>query len=207
MDETDNPASSPRRRRSKVARLIDEYEFEEFGEELEHLWTAEEDRQSLRDLADYFNQHLLRHALEAANVQHLDGEVENTYRLLTDDDISSAESTRVQRRLERDGVDVEALKTDFVTYQAIRTYLKDHRGAEYTPAETDPLERERTNVQKLRGRMVSVTEGKLEQLRNSGALTLGDFRTIAEIQVICEDCNTQYDILELIDRGGCKCSE
>jgi hypothetical protein len=202
-----NDPTSKRGRRSKVSRLIDEYELDGIGTELEQQWTAEEDRQSLRDLADYFNQHLLQHALEAANIQHLDGEVENTYRLLTDDDISSAESTRVQRRLERDGVDVDALKSDFVTYQAIRTYLKDHRGAEYTPAETDPLKREKTNVQKLRGRMVSVTEGKLEQLRNSGALTLGDFRTIAEIQVICEDCNTQYDALELLDRGGCECSE
>lgn len=206
MDDSNKPPVSKRGRRSKVARLIDEYELDEIGAELEHLWTAEENRQSLRDLADYFNLQLLTYAVEKANIQHLDGEVENTYRLLTDNDISSAKATRVQRRLERDGVDVESLKTDFVTYQAIRTYLKDHRGAEYTPAETDPLERETTNVQKLRGRMVSVTEDKLEQLRNSGVLTLGDFRTIAEIQVICEDCNTQYDVVELLDRGSCECS-
>jgi hypothetical protein len=207
MDDSNSSSASKSGRRSKVARLIDDYELDGIGAELEHHWTAEDDRRSLRDLADYFNLQILTQALEAANIQHLDGEVENTYRLLTDDDISSAESTRAQRRLERDGVDVDALKSDFVTYQAIRTYLKDHRGAEYTPAETDPLEREKTNVQKLRGRMVSVTEGKLEQLRNSGSLSLGDFRTIAEIQVICEDCNTQYDILELFDRGGCECSK
>ena len=207
MDSSNEPSASKGGRRSKVVRLIDEYELNGVGAELEHLWTTEENRQSLRDLADYFNQILLTHALEEANIQHLDGEVENTYRLLTDDDISSAESTRVQRRLERDGIDVESLKSDFVTYQAIRTYLKDHRGAEYTPVETNPLERVKTDVQKLRGRMVSVTEGKLEQLGNSGALTLGDFRTIAEIQVICEDCNTQYDVLELLDRGGCECAK
>lgn len=206
MDDANDPSASKSGRRSKVARLIDDYGLDGIGAELEHLWTAEEDRRSLRDLADYFNQQILTQALEAANIQHLDGEVENTYRLLTDDDISSAESTRVQRRLERDGVDVDTLTDDFVTYQAIRTYLKDHRGAEYTPAETDPLEREKTNVQKLRGRMVSVTEGKLEQLRDNEELPLGDFRTIAEIQVICEDCNTQYDVLELLDRGGCECS-
>lgn len=205
MDDSNEPATSKRGRRSKVARLIDEYELDGLGAELEHYWTAEENRQSLRELATYFNQKLLTEALEEANIQHLDGEVENTYRLLTDDDISSAESTRVQRRLERDGVNVETLKDDFVTYQAIRTYLRDHRGAEYTPTETDPLERETTNIQKIRGRMVSVTEGKLEQLRDSGELTLGDFRTIAELQVICEDCNTQYDAIELLDRGGCEC--
>jgi len=206
MDQSDDTSGSGRGRRSKVARLIEEYDLQGLGAELEQRWTAEEDRSSLRELAAQFNQELLREALEAANVQHLDGELENTYRLLTDDDVSSAESTRIQRRLERDGVDVDALQQDFVTYQAIRTYLKEYRGAEYTPAETDPLEREATNVQKLRGRMVSVTEGKLEQLRDGGHLTLGEFRTLAEIQVICEDCNTQFDVLELFDRGGCNCA-
>jgi len=205
--EPDESTASSRGRRSKVARLIDEYDLQGLGAELEQLWTAEEDRKSLRELASYFNQQLLERALKEANVQYLEGEVENTYRLLTDDEVSSAESTRVQRRLERDGIDVDELKSDFVTYQAIRSYLKDHRGAEYTPAETDPLKREATNVQKLRGRMVSVTEGKLEQLRNSDELTLGEFRTLADIRVICEDCNTQFDVLDFLERGGCNCDD
>jgi hypothetical protein len=206
MDQSDERPFSGRGRRSKVARLIDEYDLQGLGAELEQQWTAEEDRKSLRELARDFNWQLLEQALEEANVQYLDGEIKNTYRLLTDDEVSSAESTRVKRRLERDGVGVDKLKSDFVTYQAIRSYLKNHRGAEYTPAETDPLEREATNVQKLRGRMVSVTEGKLEQFRDNDELTLGEFRTLADIRVVCEDCNTQFDILELLDRGGCNCS-
>ena len=207
MDQPKKSTASSRGRRSKVARLIDEYDLQGLGAELEQQWTADEDRKSLRDLARYFNQQLLQRTLEEANVQYLDGEIENTYRLLTDDEVSSAESTRVRRRLERDGIDVDALETDFVTYQAIRSYLKDHRGAEYTPAETDPLEREATNVQKLRGRMATVTGGKLEQLRDSDELTLGEFQTLADIRVICEDCNTQFDVLELLDRGGCNCAD
>lgn len=205
MNKPDKSTASSKGRQSKVARLINEYNLQGLGAELEQLWTADEDRKSLRKLASYFNQQLLQRALEETDVQYLDGEIENTYRLLTDDEVSSAELTRVQRRLERGGVDVNELKSDFVTYQAVRSYLKDHRGAEYTPAETDPLEREATNVQKLRGRMVSVAEGKLEQLRNSNELTLGEFRTLADIRVICEDCNSQFDILDLLDRGGCNC--
>jgi hypothetical protein len=207
MDQPEKSTTSSRGRRSKVARLIDEYDLQGLGAELEQQWTADEDRKSLRDLARYFNQQLLQRTLEEANVQYLDGEIENTYRLLTDDEVSSAESTRVRRRLERDGIDVDALETDFVTYQAIRSYLKDHRGAEYTPAETDPLEREATNVQKLRGRMATVTGGKLEQLRASDNLTLGEFRTLADIRVVCEDCNTQFNVLDLLNRGGCNCTD
>jgi hypothetical protein len=189
-----------------VLRLSEEYDLEGIGAELERHGTADEGRRSLRVLAGYFNRHLLEAALDSAGVQHLDGETENTYRLLTDDDVSSADRTRVRRRLERDGVDVDELERDFVTYQAIRTYLKDHRGAEYTPDETDPLEREKANVQQLRGRMAAVTEGKLEQLRDSDRLTLGEFRTLPEIRVVCEDCNTQFGAVELLERGGCNCS-
>ena len=207
MDPSKKSTASGRGRRSKVARLIDEYDLQGLGAELEQLWTAEENRKSLRELASYFNRRLLQRAFDESNVQYLDGEIENTYRLLTDDEINSAESTRVERRLERDGIGVDELKSDFVTYQAIRSYLKDHRGAEYTPAETDPLEREATNVRKLRGRIVSVTEGKLEQFRDSDELTLGEFRTLADVRVVCEDCNTQFDVLELLDRGGCNCSD
>ena len=207
MGQPKETTASSRGRRSKVARLIDEYDLQGLGAELEQSWTAEENRKSLRELASYFNRQLLQRTLDEANVHCLDGELENTYRLLTDDEVSSAESTRVKRRLERDGVGVDKLKSDFVTYQAIRSYLKNHRGAEYTPAETDPLEREATNVQKLRGRTVSVTEGKLEQFRDNDELTLGEFRTLVDIRVVCEDCNTQFDILELLDRGGCNCTD
>ena len=207
MSERNSSSSSGRGRRSKVARLIEERELLGLGAELEQLWTAEKDRRSLRELATYFNQRLLEQALTAADVQYLDGELENTYRLLTADDVSSAASTRVKRRLERDGVDVDRLSDDFVTYQAVRNYLKDYRGAEYTEPERDPLEREETNVQKLRGRMVSVIEGNIEQLRDSDSLTLGEFQTFADIQILCEDCNSQFAVLELLDRGGCNCEE
>lgn len=205
MHRTGNSPPSNRGRRSKVARLIEEYDLPGLGEELEQLWTAEEDRRSLRDLTTYFNQQLLRQTLINANVQSLDGEVENTYRLLTGDDVNTAETTRVQRRLEREGIDVDELENDFVTYQAIRNYLKDYRGAEYTRSEQDPLDREEINVQKLRGRMVSVIQGNVEQLRDKDELTLGEFQTIADIRIVCEDCNSQFDVLELLDQGGCHC--
>lgn len=205
MSEESN--GSGRGRRSKVARLIEEYDLGGLGAEMERRWTAEEDRSSLRELAASFNQALLRAAMESEGAQLLDGEVENTYRLLTDDEVGSADRTRVRRRLEREGVDVDALLDDFVTYQAVRTYLRTHRDAEYTPDETDPLEREATNVQRLRGRIDSVTEGKLEQLRDGGHLTLGEFRTLVDVRVVCEDCNGQYDVVDLLEAGGCDCSE
>ena len=207
MAPTNRSDASAPDRQYKVLRLIGTYDLAGVGEELEELWTAEEDRQSLRQLADYFNQQILRSALEGTDSQLLDGEVENIYRLLTDESVSSAERTRGRRRLERAGVDVDSLESDFVTYQAIRTYLTEYKEAEYAREETDPIEREARNLQQLRGRAISVTEGKIERLRDDGELTLDEFQTMVKVQVLCEKCNAQFDVFELLDRGGCRCKE
>lgn len=62
---------------------------------------------SLRELADYFNQQLLRAAMTDAGMQPLSGEVQNTYQLLTSEDVGEADQTRISRHLEREEIDVE----------------------------------------------------------------------------------------------------
>jgi len=77
-----------------VLRLIEEYGLDGMGDELERRWTASgDDRTNLRDLAERFNQQLLAEALAEAGLQPLSGEIENTYRLLTDEDVNSADRT------------------------------------------------------------------------------------------------------------------
>lgn len=76
---TDGEGDSTRGRKSQVARPIEEYYLEGMGEERGHRWTTGDDRWSLRDLADHFNQAVLKAAMEAEGAQPLDGEVENTY--------------------------------------------------------------------------------------------------------------------------------
>lgn len=208
MSDSDESGGDGSGRRTKVARLIDEYGFESLGPELERRWTSDgDDRLSLRALADYFNQQLLAERMADAGMQPLDGEIENIYRLLTDDDVGSADRTRTRRRLERNGVDVEGLRSDFVTYQAIRSYLKDDRGAEHATDDRPRTVVEAEHIQRLRGRATTVTEERLDQLRNGGHVRLGEFRVFAEINVFCEDCGTRYEIEELLERGGCECSE
>lgn len=192
---------------SKVARLITEYDLEGIGAELEARWTTEtsSERLSLRDLADYFNRQLLQQAVGDTDIQPLDGEMGNVYRLLTGDDVSGADRTRARRRLERADVEVDSVTDDFVSYQAIRTYLTEHRDAEYTAEETRS-ESVLETVQRLRGRTATVVESKLEQLRKRD-LTLGRFRVLVTVRVVCEDCGIQYELVDLIERGGCDCGE
>lgn len=193
---------------NKVARLIDSYGLGgEFGDRLEALWTAGgEERESLRTLATRFNRRLLEVEMTEAGLSTLDGEVDNLYRLLTGDDVSSGVRTEARARLEREGVDVDQLERDFVSYQAIRSYLKEYRGAEYQHGSDSPrVETAIETIQRLQSRTQSVAERNLEQLRNIGRLSLGEFRLFVGIEVLCEDCNEQYSFVELLKRGGCEC--
>lgn len=72
---------------SKLRRVLEEYELEYLVEQIETYWLDDtEPRYSLRELATYVNQQLLRTTMHEAGMNPLDGEVENTYRLLTDSD-------------------------------------------------------------------------------------------------------------------------
>lgn len=198
-------AGSPQK---KVTRLIRKYGLnEELGKELEELWTGDgEEQKSLRQLAVYFNKQLLSTAVSQKNTLTLDGETDNIYRILTDDNVSSGKREEVRNRLQREGIDVAQLESDFVTYQAIRSYLKEYRNAEYEePTDDERAANVQDTVQRLSSRTQVVTEDGLERLQKSSTVSLGDFRVFVDINILCNDCNQQYSISELINKGGCDC--
>lgn len=192
---------------SKVVRLLQRYELVGLGDELVEYWTDETtERKSLRELADYFNQELLARVLRDASVDTLAGEQENLYRLLTDEGVSSGAAVQATNRLEQHGIDVDRLTADFVSRQAIHTYLTNYRDVSYSSNDDDPVETETTNVRRLRRRMTTIIESKIERLRNTDRITLGAFNVLIDVRVLCEDCGAQYQVTELFDRGGCECT-
>lgn len=195
---------------TKVGELIEKYDLgKEYGTELEMLWTADGDeRMSLRSLADRFNKHILETAMRDAGMPTLNGEVDNFYRLLSDDDVSSGKQTEARNRLEQEHIDVKQLKKDFVTYQAIRSYLQNEREAEYNErSDSDRLTSAVESIQRLKSRTGSVAEGTLSRLQNAGIITLGDFRIFVDVNVHCEGCDTQFGVVELLQDEGCNCDK
>ena len=194
---------------TKVRRVIEAYELDGVGDELAARWVGDGyERESLRALADRFNRRVLAASMEAAGLSPLDGEVDNTYRLLTDDEVSAGMRTQVSRRLERDDLDPDSLQSDFVSHQAIHTYLTDDREIEPPNADgsdRDRLEADRETVQRLQSRLEAVTENTVGRLASKELLEIGSFTVLVDVQVFCEDCGEQYDIGELLDEGGCRC--
>lgn len=195
--------------RTKVGRLIEEYDLGAgYGAELEAAWTGEEgERSSLRELAARVNTDVLEATMAATGGSAWDREVQATYRNLTDEGVSTGTRTEIRRRLEREDVDVERLERDFVTYQAVRSYLKDVRGAEYEPNDGDSIERTAESIGRLRTRLERVAESNLDRLAETNRLALGEFRLFVGAEVLCEDCGSQYAIEDLLERGGCECMD
>ena len=194
--------------RPKVVRIIEQYALEGIGDELEHKWTRDEDRMSLRALADEFNERLVERALHDAAVDTLTEDSSYIYAVLNGDAGTSGEQTQLKRRLERDGVDVDALTSDFVTYQAIRSYLTNIREAS-APTKDDETIRDNAadTIAQLRERTAAVTESKLAGLESSDRLTLGEHRVRVDVRVFCEDCGKQYDVGTLLENGSCGCNQ
>ncbi|MGB9951439.1 rod-determining factor RdfA [Haloarcula marismortui] len=192
---------------SKVGRLIETYGLESMGSELERAWLGDgQERQSLRDLADRFNRALLVAAIRDAGMDVVDGEPANFYRLLTADDVSAGKRVEARNRLERAGIDVERLVEEFVTYQAIRYYLTEVRGASYDPdRETEQVERERDTIDRLRSRVETIVRDTVDRLQTADRLTVGEYRVFVSIDIRCQDCGTRHSISDLLDRGGCNC--
>jgi len=200
-DTTDDRPSS------KVARLIQNHELDGLGDELEARWTADgSERMSLRELADYFNERVLERRLRDAEADVLDADV--IYDRLSSDDVSSGVRVETRNRLERDGVDVERLDREFVTYQAIRSYLKEYRGAEYEgQSDREKIEKDRRSIRRLMTRAESVTEQRLENLRDSGRFDLDQFEVFLDARILCENCGTQRTVSELFEEQGCDCQQ
>ncbi|WP_082682209.1 rod-determining factor RdfA [Haloferax profundi] len=193
------------RRKPKIERIIEKYNLNGFGETLVRRWTDSEDSDSLRDLADLMNQEVLNSALHDVDANVLEGEVGNLYVLLTDDDTTEGMRVQAKNTLQSKGVDVEQLLSDFVSHQAVYTYLTDIRGVSKKSKSTSRVDSVIQSIQKLRGRLVAVIERSLESLHNTNKLRLGDFDVLVDTQVYCRDCGTQYEVIQLLERGGCDC--
>ncbi|MFB6223945.1 MAG: rod-determining factor RdfA [Haloarcula sp.] len=191
---------------TKIDRVIEKYALDGMAEELEHRWlgTGNMEQSSTRELADYYNKEVLRSAIRESDVFTLGGDVEQVYDALTDDEDTDA--TLVRTRLEQGGVDVETVMDDFISHQTVYRYLKQHRGVEQSKkSPEEQLEDTIDTVQQLQGRTTAVTEQSIQNLKNKGIVSVGEFSILNDIQALCEDCGRSYEVTSLLKQGSCKC--
>ncbi|MDQ2052439.1 hypothetical protein RBH26_18395 [Natronolimnohabitans sp. A-GB9] len=191
----------------KLGRVGDEYELRALDEELIAYWTGDGDEQlSTRQLATYVNQRVLEAALEDAGILPKDGEIENTYRLLTDDDVSSGTRVQTRNELRRDGVEVDQVESDFVSHQTVYNHLTDCLETSLEkPSDDERVERSVDKLGALQNRTAAVTADTVEQLDRNDIIDIGEFNVAVSVTVTCEDCLQEYPIRTLLDQRSCDC--
>jgi hypothetical protein len=192
----------------KIDRMAADYDLATEAERLGEYWTRDDKRKSLRELAVHFNHQLLRAAMEQAGLNPLDGEVDNTYRLLTDDDVSQGMRTQARNRLQKQNIDIDQLQSDFVSYGTVRRHLKGCLGVERESlGDDDSAETGAQRIAALQNRTVAVTENTLSQLASAGELAAGDIDVFVDITVSCSACGVHAPVREYIEGNGCDCTE
>ncbi|MFC4436488.1 MULTISPECIES: rod-determining factor RdfA [Natrialbaceae] len=193
----------------KLGRVAGEYDLSRLDDDLVAYWTGDGDEQhSTRELATLVNQRVLEAALREAGVSYKEGEIENTYRLLTDDDVTSGTRVQTRNELERDGVPVEAVESDFVSHQTVYNHLtKCLEASLEAPDDEERLERGAEKLGALQNRTEAVTVDTIAQLRRNDVIDVGEFDVLVSVTVTCEECHQQFTVRELLDERTCGCAD
>lgn len=188
----------------KLCHILGEYSLEPYEDRPVEQWTADTgNRKGYRALAEELNVTLLRNEMDCAGLETLGDEAQSKYERLLDESVTG---TEVESVLLREGVPIEQLQDDFVSYGVVRTHFIDCLG----------LEPERTSGN-WKQEAISITSDRAEEkvseavrsLLNKGDLAVGaDISVHATIEIECEKCHTQVPVERALRRGHvCQCTE
>jgi len=209
----------------KVARVIETYELTGLGKTLADRWGHEDDakRQSVRDLADYVNTEIVKVVLETETSGMTPSEYPPdriAYLLAADNstaerfaDVPQSEIREVCNWLESEGVDIDELTNDFVTFGVVYDYLREYRNAEasdqYQKSST-PAELQETVTNRIEGlvdQLRRVVRESNRSLENANVLSDIKRDVTVEVSITCLSCGREYEAGEYVENAGCTACE
>lgn len=187
----------------KVCRVLGERDIEEYDDRMLSQWQGDgSQRKGYRQLAEWLNVTLLRREMDKAGLTTLGEEANSKYQRLQSDESSAGD---VANMLEREGIDVDRLRDDFVSYGVVRTHITECLGAEYDqPAESN-WEREAIDI--ARDRAEEKVREAVGSLVNKDRIeTSTDLEVHVGVEVECENCQSRVPVGRAIRRGHvCHC--
>jgi len=185
----------------KVGRNAEKYGLETLDQQ---LLDRREDGASLRELESVVNTSILRTLLRDAETD-LVGDAASIYEKLTDDDVSAGERTEVREWLAQADIDPDELTGDFVSYQTVRTHLRECLDVETNRTSTLSLEDAQGTIEWARSRSEGIVERTIERLNRNGDFDADAIEIGHVIRVTCTECAMSYPIDTFLQRGGCHC--
>ena len=192
----------------KVGAVAEAYGLVDLDAVLHERWTAQTGRSSVRELADYVNRRVLRSVLSEEHEGTLAGEVENYYRLLTDEDVSGGMRAETRNRLRDRNVDVETVEDDFLSHQTVYRHLTGCLDATRNDPPTDSETAVRAGlgtIRALQRRTEAVASSTLDRLGRAGHFDVGEIDVLVDVVVTCRGCGDQLPLSESLAGRSCRC--
>lgn len=182
----------------KVCRVLDERDMERYEDRLVDQWQANKpQRKGYRQLTGWLNTMMLRREMDRAGLSTLGNEPESKYERLHDDDETVAAEVRTDLRNE--GIDVEKLDADFVSYGVVRTHIKECLGLDRDVESTDW---EKDAIEYTREHATGKLENAVRSLVGKGKLSAcGDIDVHVTLEVECEGCHSRVPVDRALRRG------
>jgi hypothetical protein len=133
--------------------------------------------------------------------------VDAIYDALTGDDVSAGKRTEVRERLEHAGVDVEAVEGAFVSYQTVRSHLRECLDVETARESRLSVDDARGTIEWARSRSEGIVERTIQRLAAAEEVAAGDVDVSHVVRIDCADCGATYPVDRFVDRGGCDCGD
>lgn len=196
------------RRRCKVERARGKYDLdsvvrthETLDEYLLARWNGTDDRpaEGYRSLTEWFNRRLAKRVYDEAGRETVGTRLESEYEALVgDDDLLRSE---VADDLRADGISVDELLDDVISWSTMRHHLKDCLdGEKARPSSTTDWER--TSVDIAREQVQQKARSALGSLDSKDVLPGGsDADVLVGVQLQCPTCHVTVPFDEAIDRG------
>ena len=199
-DDTPEPACC------KVGRGIAKYDCGGLNDRLVRAYT--EEGASLRDLEEVINEAYVAGAIDASP-SAIDLTPERVVSVLRGDgDTEPRARARLRTRLEQQGVDIEALEGDFVTYRTVKTHLNECLDVDTSRQESLTIDDARDTIGWSQARCEGVIETTVERLANADRATIGDsFDVTVSPRIECRDCGSSLTPTQFLERGGCECAD
>lgn len=164
-------------------------------------WTGADGRSALgyKALTTWFNKRVLKrlyeeHDRETTSIQ-LDGEY----------DVITGEAT-IQREelaadLATDGLDIERVETELVSWSTMRHHLKDCLDAEKEP-QSASTDWEANTVQMAKEKTAEKAQSVLSSLTSKGQLPNADQSEVdVQVKLSCPDCSVRVPFEDAVERG------
>jgi len=174
---------------------------ESVDEYLVARWTGADGRSAdgYKALTEWFNKRLLKRVYEEHGRDVVSVHLDREFELITGD--ADIQRDELAADLAADGLDIDEVQTELVSWSTMRHHLKGCLDAEKdtTPAETDW---EANTVQMARERAAEKAQSVLSSLTSKGRLQDADRAQVdVQVKLRCPDCSVRVPFEDAVERG------